>query len=363
MKTVGLIFGKESGYELGIGEAGLLRLIDGPDVTGTKSIGDGRMSEPDRAEVSSLLWDIASTRSGPALLFCAMNGRKGTAGDPDNERAPRFIWGSNPRDARHVLRELASNGTSFDKPVDVFLLTAQRTGFIHRYAQMLPYGSVVVGVETGPENYAESPFLKTLALIDQKTPGYQPSAKSLLLTYLLSEEPMERLPDIAVSGRARQSLPKVWNAMVAAGGISKEAADQLAVIKKSFNPSGNDTHQNAYTAMTRAVAIATPPLPMQPNANSAYAAALLTMWDKLFTVKPGGASRASRVQLVQPNHSTGSVSGRANDQRIHSGQQSSGSVTAANRRLTPQEMAAVPKGLRKAAAAAPGAFRKILRRH
>jgi hypothetical protein len=86
------------------------------------------------------------------------------------------------------------------------------------------------------------------------------------------------------------------------------------------------------------------------------------MWDKMFKLEHG-AELQTRQKVFQPKHSTGSVSATAAKTVIVSDVRSTGSARPASRRLNADALAALPKGLRKAAIVAPGVFSRALRRH
>jgi len=224
---------------------------------------------------------------------------------------PQFLTG-HPDGARNLMRSIVAEATKTGSPVDVFLLTASRPDFIHKYASKLPAGSTVIAVQTAAEMEKHTPFWGLVE--DPVVHGRKkPSAYNLLQYFLCTDAPMVRKPEIAVSGKPRRHLNDVWEyyAQDATANLrtfeALEAEQYFQAIEPYMASSQALKVENAKNQFSNSARNNTLP---KPQGSASYAWALATMWDRLYgdwadqklrkTASSKVALRTKPVQAASP---------------------------------------------------------------
>lgn len=149
----------------------------------------------------------AAAPDEPMLIFVRGEGRYSGTG------MPAAFSGAGSSELRWLMDSISYAAIGLKTPVDVFLLTAQRTDFIHRYAQRLPRGSVIAAVKQGL-----APNLSETALIDCLSfdAGQPVRARDILVQTMCMAPPegVSLWPSIAVSGARQQDMPHVLDGFV-----------------------------------------------------------------------------------------------------------------------------------------------------
>ncbi len=209
--SVAVIWGEGTSnqHQLPVSYGASYTAFSGNPNTPLRVCGDGD-SVPAARDVQQLLKDFTAAAFNRRLLVGIMDGWR------RDKVQPAHLWHSG-RDAPWLLRSLASALPKASPPVDVFLLVARKTDFIHALARQLPRGSTVVAVRMRPNTVTDSWVHSSVYGLDAAgnramhwaTP---PAAKDLLIDLMASgKRGYWGVPDIAVSGCKRIHLNELWH--------------------------------------------------------------------------------------------------------------------------------------------------------
>lgn len=233
-----------------------------------------------RQATERTLDDLAAKDKGEvSMVFAIANGR-----DLFGQKAAQLYGGSS--DLEDMLKRLTNKAQNRGAPLDIFMLTAGDTGFIHQYAQRLPPGSAVVAAATWPDSDKNLNLWQMLCrpALHADVPL---TSRSLLLHLLLGANETKGLPEIAVSGKPQATVKDMWKEMIQQGGISHAARQELGLIA---------THMDAKYCLeyeaTRDM-IDRQGSQVAPLGNSFYACAVASTWDNFFGARPVAQPSAS----------------------------------------------------------------------
>lgn len=371
-------------------------MFKGPTTAAQWHSGDGdKFSAPyinsEIAHLYASLDRLVRPQTGRGLLVGLLDGRYESDFGPDIIPANRAKGPSSPE---NILKRLvkASQEQGNDKPVDVFMLVAQRPDFIHRYAQQLPRGSVIIAIKTGL-TWDESWGRHIHRNAEYSTTGwsYNPGAADVLVDYLMSGAQLSYMPQIAVSGHKAMQLQHAWELLCMREthytwrddqpadvlNAMTWSEEQMAALKATEGETvarldwlagqrGYPEHELASVYRERGEDN------WVPNSYRSYAYAVIEMSARLFgpthswqalddarngiehesPFAPAPVPAGYRLAAGIPN--TPSAMG--------TGVLESRTVAARATRLTATEMASLPPKLQKIAQVAPAAIRRILRR-